>query len=89
MVALPSRPSWNAEGRTWSGRLAVPLMPWHGSFSSLGVSYSLASVHKMRKCFVDMKILECMNISLAYEKRHVTYLLQDLRNTICFRSCLR
>ena len=30
--------------RTWSGRLAVPLMPWHGGFSSLGVS--LASDHK-------------------------------------------
>ena len=28
----------------WSGRLAVPLMPWHGGFSSLGVS--LASDHE-------------------------------------------
>ena len=25
------------QGRTWSGRLLVPLMPWPGSFSSLGV----------------------------------------------------
>ena len=50
-MALPSRPFWHAEGRTWSGRLLVPLMPWPGSFSSLGVS--LASDHKATQGELD------------------------------------
>ena len=37
-MALTSRPSWHDERRTWSGRVVVPLMPWPGCFSSLGVS---------------------------------------------------
>ena len=37
---------------TWSGRLAVPLMPWHGGFSSLGVS--LASDHKATQEELDI-----------------------------------
>ena len=52
VVPLPSRPSWFAEGRTWTGRLAVPLMPWHGGFSSLGVSS--ASDHKATQEELDI-----------------------------------
>ena len=36
-------PGQRGNAGTWSGRLTVPLLPWHGGFS-LGVS--LASVHK-------------------------------------------
>ena len=50
-VTLPSRPSWHAERRTWSGRLVVPLMPWPGCFSSMGLS--LASDNKATQGELD------------------------------------
>ena len=37
-------PGQRGNAWTWSGRLVVPLVLWHGGFSSLGVS--LASDHK-------------------------------------------
>ena len=50
-VLVSWRPSWHAERRTWSGRPAVPLMPWPGCFSSLGVS--LASDNKATQGELD------------------------------------
>ena len=45
-------PGQRGNAGTWSGRLAVPLMLWHGGFSSLGVS--LASDHKATQEQLDI-----------------------------------
>ena len=45
-------PDQRGNAGTWSGGLAVPLMPWHGGFSSLGVS--LASDHKATQEELDI-----------------------------------
>ena len=45
-------PDQRGNAGAWSGRLAVPLMPWQGSFCSLGVS--LASDHKATQEELDI-----------------------------------
>ena len=45
-------PGQRANAGTWSGRLAVPLMLWHGGLSSLGVS--LAADHKTTQEELDV-----------------------------------
>ena len=45
-------PGQRGNAGAWSGRLAVPLMPWHGGFFSLGVS--LASDHKATQEELDI-----------------------------------
>ena len=45
-------PGQRGNAGTWCGRLAVPLMLWHGGFSSLGVS--LASDHKATQEELDI-----------------------------------
>ena len=45
-------PGQRGNAGVWSGRLAVPLIPWHGGFSSLGVS--LAFDHKATQEQLDI-----------------------------------
>ena len=45
-------PGQRGNAGAWSRRLAVPLMPWHGGFSALGVS--LASDHKATQEELDI-----------------------------------
>ena len=53
------------ERRTWSGHLAALLMPWHGGFSSLGVS--LAYDHKTTQEEPDINhsgVSLCMGLAI-------------------------
>ena len=45
-------PGQRGNAGAWSGRLAVPLMLWHGGFSSLGVSF--ASDHEATQKELDI-----------------------------------
>ena len=45
-------PGQRGNAGSWSARLAVPLIPWHGGFSSLGVS--LLSGHKATQEELDI-----------------------------------
>ncbi len=58
-------PGQRGNAGTWCGRLAVPLMPWHGSFSALGVS--LASDHKATQEQIDINhagVSPCMALAI-------------------------
>ena len=58
-------PGQRGNAGTWSGRLVVPLMLWHGGFSSLGVS--LASDHKATQEELDINhsgVSLCMVLSI-------------------------
>ena len=58
-------PGQRGNAGTWSGRLVVPLMPWHGGFSSLGVP--LASDHEATQEELDVihnGVSLCMGLAI-------------------------